>query len=78
MHLASVWTWNWICLCGTTLRAKTHCTGETKMNSSYMLQKQKKIKAHLCIYVYTSFTGHETFLIASVYTVFVAHSGKQG
>lgn len=34
MHLAYVWIWNWICLCGKSNRqqawAKAHCTGETK------------------------------------------------
>lgn len=76
-HLAYVWMWNWIHLCGNSnsrqsekAPAKAHCTGEIKNVPTCEIKTYK--------HVYTSFTQHETCLIALVYTVFVAHSGKQG
>lgn len=76
-HLAYVWTWNWIHLCGNfnrhqseKARTKARCTGELKNVPTC------EIKTHK--HVYTSFTQHETCLIALVCTVFVAHSGKRG
>lgn len=77
-HLACVWTGESDLFVWQLPKKKegsweaAHCTGRTNNAPT------RDIKTYMRVHVYTSFMWHETCVIALVYTVSVAHSGKQG